>query len=72
MRAEAANVRVAKFTAVVEREKDVSVRLPPALRPDKRRAAPSFPNGLSREGMAAIAARGLGILEHQKFSVSSN
>jgi hypothetical protein len=68
--AEAANVRVAQLAAIVEREKDVSVRDYGSLgRANDELARHSQMD--QQRGAAIIGARGLKI-EHEKFSVSAN
>ena len=67
---EAANVRVAELAAVVEREKNVSVRDYRSLgRTDDELARHSQMN--QQGGAAVIGARGLKI-EHEKFAVPSH
>jgi hypothetical protein len=68
--AEAANVRVAEFAAIVEREKNVSVRHHRRF----RRANDELPRHSQvnqQRGAAVIGTRGLKI-QHQKFAVSAD
>ncbi len=67
---EAANVRVAELAAVVEREKDVSVRHHRRFRRENDELTRHSQMNQQR-GVGVIDARGLEV-EHEKFSVSAN